>query len=147
LERLWLVVERTFVENATPAFDEGRPAGAPPTVRRTFLSLPDVAGLSLEVILAAIGLVAIVWRASRAWRAGSGPGPEAAFLCWLAAYFAGTAWNLSLDWPRYYVPTALLGSLLIGVGASTLVGTFVDARSKRPALAATRRGRAVPSAG
>jgi 4-amino-4-deoxy-L-arabinose transferase-like glycosyltransferase len=127
LARARLVVERTFVENATPTFDLGLPPGGPPVFEPTFLNIPAPAGISLELALAAVGIVALLWRAAASWWRGNRPGVETAFLCWLVAYFAGIAANLSLDWPRYYVPTAYFGSLLIGLGAAMLyraVATF-----------------------
>jgi 4-amino-4-deoxy-L-arabinose transferase-like glycosyltransferase len=116
--RVGIVILRTFVENATPSFDEGLPAKGAPVWRKTFLPLPTVGGLSVELSLATIGLGALGFRAARSWRGGGRPGMESAFLCWIVIYFGGIAANLSLDWPRYYVPTAYLGALLIGVGAA-----------------------------
>jgi 4-amino-4-deoxy-L-arabinose transferase-like glycosyltransferase len=127
LHRARLVVERTFVENGTPTFDLGLPPGGPPVFEPTFLNVPGPAGISLELALAVVGFAALLWRAVASWRSGNRPGVETAFLCWLAAYFAGIAANLSLDWPRYYVPTAYFGSLLIGLGVAMIyraVATF-----------------------
>jgi hypothetical protein len=33
----------------------------------------------------------------------------------------GLAWNLGLDWARYYMPLLTLTSILIGVGADSLL--------------------------
>ncbi|HYU19739.1 MAG TPA: hypothetical protein VEQ11_13710, partial [Chloroflexota bacterium] len=121
-----LVIRRTFVENSIPAFDAGLPPGSEPVVQKTFLDLPAPGGLSLELALSAIGLLALCWRAARSWRPGERLGGETALLCWLAAYFAGIAGYLSLDWPRYYVPTAFLGSLLIGLAVGALARGALD---------------------
>lgn len=124
-ERLVLMVHRTFVENSTPAFDYGAPFGSPPLIRRTFSELPAPLGVSPELVLAAIGLAVLLARAVAVWRAGERHGPETALLWWLAAYLIGIAVNLSLDWPRYYVPTAFYGALLIGLGAEWLASLVV----------------------
>ncbi|MGE3910215.1 MAG: hypothetical protein AB7K36_12725 [Chloroflexota bacterium] len=120
--RLLLMVERTFVENSTPPFDAGRPPGSDPLMRRTFTELPTVFGVSLELALAVVGLAAMLRRIVRNWRVGAFGGPETALTWWLAGYLLGIGANLSLDWPRYYVPTAYFGALLIGLGAQALIG-------------------------
>jgi hypothetical protein len=120
-QRVGLLVYRTFVENSTPAFDSGRPPGSEPLHRRTFSELPVLFGTSVELLLAAIGLVALVARAVRTWTAGELQGTETVLLWWLGVYALGIAANLSLDWPRYYVPTAFYGALLIGLGADAAV--------------------------
>lgn len=127
--RLVLMVQRTFVENSTPAFDYGAPPGSEPLIRRTFSELPTVLGVSLELALAAVGLAALLVRVAVVWRSGQRHGAETALLWWLAAYFVGIGANLSLDWPRYYVPTAFFGSLLIGLGAQQLVALLLRLRS------------------
>jgi hypothetical protein len=119
--RLLLMARRSFVDNSTPAFDYGAPAGSPPLIRRTFTDLPIVFGISAELALAAIGLGALLARAVAVWRAGRRHGVETALLWWLAAYLLGIGANLSLDWPRYYVPTAFYGALLIGLGVDLMV--------------------------
>ena len=130
--RAQLVVRRTFVANSTPAFDLGLPPDGEPLVQRTFLDLPAPWGLSLELVLATMGFLVVCWRAAESWWGVDRLGPDVALLCWLVAYFVGITGNLSLDWPRYYVPTAFLGSLLIGLGLATLlqaVVSFMDSRT------------------
>jgi hypothetical protein len=119
--RLLLMVRRSFVDNSTPAFDYGAPPGSPPLIRRTFTDLPIVLGVSAELVLAAVGLSALLGRAIPYWRTGRRHGVETALLWWLAAYLLGIGVNLSLDWPRYYVPTAFYGALLIGLGVDLIV--------------------------
>ncbi|MFN8636837.1 MAG: hypothetical protein U0893_23565 [Chloroflexota bacterium] len=118
--RLWLMVRRTFVDNSTPAFDYGAPPGSPPLIRRTFSDLPALGGVSVELTLAVVGCALLVVRAWRGWRTSGRLGPESALLVWLAAYSIVIGANLSLDWPRYYVPTAFFGSLLVGISVSWL---------------------------
>ena len=120
-DRLLLMVRRSFVDNSTPAFDYGAPPGSPPLIRRTFTALPILFGVSVELVLAAIGLLVLFGRAVVVWRTGQRHGPEAALLWWLAAYLIGIGANLSLDWPRYYVPTAFYGAILIGLGVESIV--------------------------
>ena len=119
--RLLLMVQRSFVENSTPAFDYGAPRGSEPLIRRTFSELPTPFGISLELALATLGLVALLRRVATVWWSGQRHGTETALLWWLAAYLLGIAANLSLDWPRYYVPTAFYGSILIGLGVHAIV--------------------------
>jgi hypothetical protein len=119
--RLLLMVQRSFVENSTPPFDYGAPRGSEPLIRRTFSELPTAFGISLELALASIGLVILLRRVATVWWSGERHGAETALLWWLAAYLLGIAANLSLDWPRYYVPTAFYGSILIGLGAQPIV--------------------------
>jgi len=119
--RLLLMVRRSFGENSTPAFDYGAPRGSEPLIRRTFSDLPIVLGLSVELVLAAIGLVVLIGRVATVWWSGVRHGSETALLWWLAAYFIGIGANLSLDWPRYYVPTAFYGAILIGLGVQAIV--------------------------
>jgi hypothetical protein len=45
----------------------------------------------------------------------------------LFAYFAGTSLGLLVAWPRYFVPTIALGTLLSGMGASVLAGRLMRA--------------------
>jgi hypothetical protein len=139
--RLALMVSRSFVENSTPAFDYGGKPGDPPLVRRTFLSLPTLGGVSLELVMAAVGLGVLLGRVWRTWRAGQRHGVESAFGWWLAAYFLIIGENLSLDWPRYYVPTAFFGALLIGLGTQALVSLAWERPQLADVRAATQRFR------
>jgi len=139
-ERLLLMVLRSFVDNSTPAFDYGAAPGSPPLIRRTFSALPTFFGVSAELVLAALGSGSLVWRVLGAWRSRRRPGAELALLVWLLAYVVGIGANLSLDWPRYYVPTAFYGSLLIGLG----VDVVLSAALRRRAI--VRRAASEPSA-
>jgi hypothetical protein len=121
LGRVGLVAYRTFVETSTPAFDANLPPGSDPLIRPTLLGV-GAAGVSAELLLAAVGLGALVWRAVPGWRRGARLGAPTALLWWILAYWLGIAANLSLDWPRYYVPTAFVGSLLVGLATSTIGG-------------------------
>jgi len=119
--RLMLMVQRTFVETSTPAFDAGRPPGSEPLIQHTFTGLPTVFGVSVELVLAALGLAVLVRRVTTVWRAGARHGPESALFWWLTAYLLGIGANLSLDWPRYYVPTVYFGAILIGFGTNAII--------------------------
>ena len=127
--QLLLMVQRTFVENSTPAFDYGAPKGSEPLIRRTFTEIPTVFGVSVELVLAGIGLAILLWRGIAVWLAGERHGVETALLWWLAAYLLGIGVNLSLDWPRYYVPTAFYGALAIGLGVQGAVDAVLRRRS------------------
>jgi hypothetical protein len=50
-------------------------------------------------------------------------------LWWLTAYWLGIGVNLSLDWPRYYVPTAFFGSILIGLGVQAIIALVAGRRA------------------
>ena len=128
--RLLLLIQRTFVENSTPAFDLHAPRGSPPTIRPTFSGLPTVFGVSVELALAILGLAVLLRRGMVVWRSGQRHGPETALLWWLAAFVLGIAVNLSLDWPRYYVPTAFYGALLIALGVRAIVSAAVRWRPR-----------------
>jgi 4-amino-4-deoxy-L-arabinose transferase-like glycosyltransferase len=145
--RVTIVILRTFVENATPSFDEGLPAKGAPVWRKTFLPLPTVGGVSVELSLATIGLAALGLRAARSRRSGGRPGMEIAFLCWIVTYFVGIAANLSLDWPRYYVPTACLGGVLIGIGVAVSSRAALAWIRARSPVSAPARERSVGTIG
>jgi hypothetical protein len=134
--RVLLMIERSFVETSTPAFDYGAPSGSEPLIRRTFSDLPTVFGISVELALAAVGLADLLRRVATVWWSGTRHGPETALLWWLDAYLLGIAANLSLDWPRYYVPTAFYGAILIGLGAQAIVVAAVRWRPWSPRVAA-----------
>ena len=132
--RLTLMVVRTFVEISTPPFDAGLPKGSDSVSSRTFTELPTVLGVSVELALALLGLAVLIARAAAGWRAGDRHGAETALLWWLAAYILGIGVNLNLDWPRYYVPTAFFGALLIGLGVQTLVDAALRLRTTTSAV-------------
>ena len=79
----------------------------------------------------------LIGRVATVWRSGERHGPETALLWWLAAYFLGIGANLSLDWPRYYVPTAFYGVILIGLGVQAIAA--LAAALARPGRTVSRR--------
>lgn len=123
--------------NAGDAVPESLPTRALLLLERTFVTEAPLArrtGLPLDAVLAGVGTFGLGRRALRARREGGLVSREALVLVWVATFFAGTAPNLGLDWQRYYLPTVALGLLLVGVGASALLGTAVaawDGRSPR----------------
>lgn len=145
--RMRLMVVRTFVEISTPPFDAGLPKGSPSVTSRTFTEMPTVFGVSIELALALLGLGVLIARATRGWRAGERHGMETALLWWLTAYMLGIGVNLNLDWPRYYVPTAFFGSLVIGVGVQTIVAAALRLRHRQPAGATGSQPAAASSSG
>jgi hypothetical protein len=62
------------------------------------------------------------------------------------AYFSGVGLVLPLDWSRYYVPTALLGTLLSGIGLAALVGRLAALRAGLPDRRALRTAWVEPDA-
>jgi len=137
--RVLLVAYRTFVENEIAAFDANLPPGSPPLVRPSMLGLTG-AGVSVELLLALAGCVLVVGRAASGWIASERPGSAMALLCWVLAYWLGIAANLSLDWPRYYVPTACIGSLLVGLAVSAAVRFALALRVRAVPAGAIARG-------
>ncbi len=143
--RVGLVAYRTFVETSTPAFDANLPPGSAPLIGPTLLGV-GAGGMTLELLLALVGFGALVWRALPTWRLGARLGPATALLCWVLAYWLGIAANLSLDWPRYYVPTAFLGALLVGLAVSTFGGLGYRLLARGAAVATVVGGRRVGAA-
>jgi hypothetical protein len=147
VSRVGLLVYRTFVETSTPAFDAGLPRGSEPVIGPTFFGLWPLLGVSIALALAAVGLAVLVRQATLAWRVNPRHGPEIALLWWLAAYMLGIAANLSLDWPRYYVPSAFFGSLLIGLGVSRVVAFSRQAMAGRLSAVRPAAERPIRAAG
>ena len=77
--------------------------------------------LPLEAVLAGIGFAALLVRSGLGWRAGGTP-TESLLLVTAVVYFIGISAGLVVNWTRWLVPTLVLGFLLSGIGASTLVG-------------------------
>jgi hypothetical protein len=71
--------------------------------------------------LSAIGLALLIWRCGHAWRASESLGQEGLLAVTVVTFFLGTIGGLLLAWPRYYLPTLVLGTLLSGLGLVWLV--------------------------
>jgi hypothetical protein len=78
-------------------------------------------GWPFEIVLAAIGISALAWRT---WRCSSQTGlppPEGLILIVAVAYLAGPSLVVHMAWPRYVLPSLLVGAVLSGFGISVLL--------------------------
>jgi 4-amino-4-deoxy-L-arabinose transferase-like glycosyltransferase len=102
------------------------------------LTLSGSHGLPLETVLAPLGAAALLLGGWRRWRSTGRPPAEGLVLLTVLAYFGGVGADLGLAWDRYLLPTALIGALLSGLGASAIVRRFLilgtRLRGARPLL-------------
>jgi len=75
----------------------------------------------LDLPLVALGLATLGYRLIRRRSEQETLGPDGFMLLCCAVTMVGLAWNLGLDWARYYMPLLTLTSILIGVGADSLL--------------------------
>ena len=68
-----------------------------------------------------LGLATLGYRLVRRRSEQETLGPDGLMLLCCAVTMVGLAWNLGLDWARYYMPLLTLTSILIGVGADSLL--------------------------
>ena len=140
-----LVGQRTL--NQEDAVPEAPTTRAGLLLHRTFIGEAPLArrmGLPLDAVLAAVGTGVLAWRVLKERDDGGLVGPHALTLAWVAAFFAGTAPNLALDWQRYYLPTVALGLVLAGVGAEMLWGALLRALWSRRRAPSSRAATPVP---
>jgi hypothetical protein len=86
-------------------------------------------GLPLEAALALVGGLGLVAGSWRGWRSSGRLPAEGLVLATTLAYFAGISALILLSWDRYLIPTLVLGLLISGLGAASVVGWL--ARSLR----------------
>jgi hypothetical protein len=77
-------------------------------------------GLPLAALLAPVGVLALIIRGWQVWREQRRLPIEGLVLITALAYFAGIAAGIHMYWPRYLVPTTLLGALFSGLGLAVL---------------------------
>ena len=87
-------------------------------------------GLPFEVGFSVVGLAVLIWGCWCAWRVGEPLGLEALLAVTVVTFFLGTIAGLLLAWPRYYLPTLVLGTLLSGLGIVWLVRLVVTGVSQ-----------------
>jgi len=78
-------------------------------------------GWPIEPALVVVGVAALAWRTWLGWRRTGQPPPEGLVLLAAIAFFAGPSTSIHLAWPRYVLPSLLVGSLLSGLGLAALI--------------------------
>ena len=86
--------------------------------------------LPFEVAFSVIGMAALAWRAWRAWRLREFFGSDGLLAVAVLTFFVGTMAGLLLAWPRYYLPTLVLGTILSGVGVVWFARTAAAALTR-----------------
>jgi hypothetical protein len=76
-------------------------------------------GIPFEPLTALLGLGLLAAGAWRGWRRDRHPGPWGLLLLTTLAYYLGTAAVVHIDWPRYYLPTLLFGTILSGFAVAS----------------------------
>jgi hypothetical protein len=84
-------------------------------------------GFPLEAALAGGGALALALAVRRGWRETGYPPSEGLVLLTVFVYFVGISVGLEMAWPRYFLPTHILGTILCGRGASAVI-------SRRPLI-------------
>jgi hypothetical protein len=77
-------------------------------------------GYPIEAILTTIGVGTLLVATRRGWQRRGRVPAEALLLLTGLTYTVGVSATLFLAWPRYYIPTLLLGCLCSGVGLASL---------------------------
>jgi 4-amino-4-deoxy-L-arabinose transferase-like glycosyltransferase len=72
--------------------------------------------LPFELAFSVIGMAVLTWRSWQAWRLREFLGVDGLVAVTVLTFFIGTMAGLLLDWPRYYLPTLVLGTILSGIG-------------------------------
>jgi len=83
----------------------------------------------LEAGLATIGAAALLLKTWRSWRRGGQIPATGLVLITTVIYFVGVSAGLTLSFPRYWVPTLIIGTLLSGSGVSSLVALLLRLRT------------------
>ena len=97
-------------------------------------------GWPLEAVLAIIGACWLVARAAR-----REPGPEALLLLCTVCMFAGVSWGLGFRLQHYFVPTAVMTTLVAGVGAGWTADALWRTARQRSAVLRHRAPTSAPS--
>jgi 4-amino-4-deoxy-L-arabinose transferase-like glycosyltransferase len=83
-------------------------------------------GSPLGPILAPIGAVGLLVGIRRTWRNHRRLSVGGLLLVTALVYFVGTTATINMYWPRYLIPTCLLGSILSGLGFVVVLHRFVS---------------------
>ena len=83
-----------------------------------------LASFPFDWILLIIGSAAAAGGAVKAWRQGQAT-PLVALLVFFVANYVFILFMIRLNWPRYYLPTAVAAKLLIAFGIITLCSQLV----------------------
>lgn len=79
-------------------------------------------GVPLALILAPIGVLALLRRSLRHGGRSLQPGPSGLIVLAAFGYLAGIALTIQIEWYRYVIPAYVLTCVIAGIGAATIVG-------------------------
>jgi hypothetical protein len=92
----------------------------------------------IEAGLAFFGAISLVIALRRGYSATGCLPPQGLVLLTALAYVVGISAGLYLAWPRYYIPTLLLGTLFSGLGVAALLRQVSAAIPRSVASTRTR---------
>jgi hypothetical protein len=110
------------------ALPPGLASRMPVVVERTLIELATLRarlGPPLDLPLVVLGLLTLGYRVARARTPDRLLGPETLMLLFCTVTTIGLAWNIGIDWARYYVPLLTLTSVIVGIGAVTVLNLLV----------------------
>jgi hypothetical protein len=110
------------------ALPPGLASRMPILIERTLIELATLRarlGPPLDLPLVVLGLLTLGYRVARARTPDRLLGPETLMLLFCTVTTIGLAWNIGIDWARYYVPLLTLTSVIVGIGAVTVLNLLV----------------------
>jgi hypothetical protein len=110
------------------ALPPGLGARLPVVAERTLVDLGTLRerlGPPLDLPLIVLGLLTLGYRLARSRGANGLLGPNGLMLLCCVVTTLGLAWNIGIDWARYYMPLLTLSSVLAGIGAASLVNALL----------------------
>jgi len=87
-------------------------------------------GVPVGALMAPIGALTLLHRSRRYWQHQQALMMDGLVLVTTFVYFVGITMSIHMYWPRYLVPTLMLGSVLGGIGVATTVGWMHAARDR-----------------
>jgi 4-amino-4-deoxy-L-arabinose transferase-like glycosyltransferase len=110
------------------ALPPGLSARMPVVLERTLVDLATLharLGPPLDLPLIVLGLLTLGYQLARSRSRDTLLGPHALLLLCCVVTTLGLAWNIGIDWARYYMPLLTLSSVLVGIGTVSLVNAVL----------------------
>jgi hypothetical protein len=110
------------------ALPPGLASRMPVVVERTLIELATLRarlGPPLDLPLVVLGLLTLGYRVARSRGPDRLLGPETLMLLCCAVTTIGLAWNIGIDWARYYMPLLTLSSVIVGIGAASVLNILI----------------------